>query len=90
MKFGQEAHQVLQRATEPIDRPGHDDIEFAGASILPKPVKGRPLIPSLGARYVSTVACETSQNVALAHSLGYFFGRMHTANALTRIPASEV
>jgi hypothetical protein len=51
VKLGQKAHQVLQRATEPIDRPGHDDIELAPARVFPKLVKGRPLVASLGARY---------------------------------------
>ncbi len=31
MNLGQEADKVLQGAAEPIDRPGHDDIEFPGA-----------------------------------------------------------
>jgi hypothetical protein len=42
MKLGQEADQVLQGAAEPIDRPGHDDIEHAARGILPKLVKGWP------------------------------------------------
>jgi hypothetical protein len=33
-EFGQEADQVLQRASQPVDRPCHDQIELAARGIL--------------------------------------------------------
>jgi hypothetical protein len=44
VKLGQEADKVFQRTAKPINRPSQDDIEFAGACVFPKLVKGRPLV----------------------------------------------
>jgi hypothetical protein len=49
VKLRQEANQVMQRAAEPIHRPCHDEIELAATCVLPKLVKGRPLVAPAGA-----------------------------------------
>jgi hypothetical protein len=41
------SQQIDQRATRPIDGPGHKDIELPAASILEHGVKARPLISDL-------------------------------------------
>src|SRR5215472_6350144 len=49
MNLGQEGNKVLQRAAEPIDRPGHDDIDFPAGSGLMQRVESGPLIPPFAA-----------------------------------------
>src|SRR5215472_15631817 len=49
MNLGQEGNKVLQRAAEPIDRPGHDDIDFPARRGLMQRVESGPLIPPFAA-----------------------------------------
>jgi hypothetical protein len=47
--LAQEGHEILQRAAEPIDGPGHDDVEPAPSRVAAQTVERRPLVPALGA-----------------------------------------
>jgi hypothetical protein len=44
-----ESDQVLQRAPQPIDRPGHHHIELPAGGIFAERVEGRAFVPALGA-----------------------------------------
>jgi hypothetical protein len=47
--FRQEDNEVLQRTTETIDRPCHDDIEFSSRGIAAQPIERWPGVAALGA-----------------------------------------
>ena len=49
MELGQEADEVLQAAAQPIDIPGHDNIELPLGSVPVQGIEGWPLVASLGA-----------------------------------------
>src|SRR5262249_60240691 len=49
MNLGKEGNRVLHGAAEPIDRPGHDDIDFPARSGLMQRVESGPLIPPFAA-----------------------------------------
>src|SRR5215510_8593405 len=51
MQFGQEADQVLQAPTEPIDAPGHDQIELSLSGVATEAIKFRAAVPALSAAY---------------------------------------
>jgi hypothetical protein len=44
----EETNEVLQAPTEPIDAPGHYDIEPAPAGVFQEPIECRPLVTPLG------------------------------------------
>ena len=41
------AEQIDQGPAEPIDGPGHDDVELAPAGVLQHRIEPRPLVPAL-------------------------------------------
>src|SRR5262249_14972622 len=47
--LGQEGKKISKWAAEPIDRPGHDDIDFPARSGLMQRVESGPLIPPFAA-----------------------------------------
>src|SRR5215831_13103034 len=47
MQLREEADEILQTAAEPIDAPGHDDIELATGSVAVEAVKGGPAVAAL-------------------------------------------
>jgi len=49
MQLRQEGDQVLQAAAEPIDRPGHDHVEFPPGGSAAQRVEGGALIATFGA-----------------------------------------
>jgi hypothetical protein len=50
VQFGQEGDEVLQAATEAVDAPGHDYVEFPSRRRPEQRVEGRSLVSPLGAR----------------------------------------
>jgi hypothetical protein len=50
VRLGQEADHVLQAPTQPVDAPGHHQVEPPGGGILVQSVQGRALIATLGRR----------------------------------------
>jgi hypothetical protein len=49
LQIGQEAHQVLHAAAEPIDRPGGNHVDLACRGVLEQPIETGPLVAALGA-----------------------------------------
>src|SRR5262245_13552249 len=49
MNFRQEAHQVLQAAPQPVDRPGHDHVELPFGGIPAERIEARTLVTPSGA-----------------------------------------
>jgi hypothetical protein len=49
VQFGQEADEVFERTTQPIDTPRHDDIELAARRIPAKGIERGPLVAALRA-----------------------------------------
>src|SRR5262245_29444873 len=48
VQLREKADEVLQAAAEPIDRPGHHDIEPAARSVAMQLVESRPAVAALG------------------------------------------
>jgi hypothetical protein len=48
VQLGQEAHEVLQAAAEPINRPGHDHIELALGGVSAQRIEARALVTPFG------------------------------------------
>src|SRR6516162_2714530 len=51
MQFRQEADQVLEAATKPIDAPGHDQIELPLGGVATQAIKFGAAVPALSAAY---------------------------------------
>src|SRR5215475_204639 len=49
MQLGQEPHEVLQAAAEPINRPRHHYVELALGGIAAHGIEARSLVSALGA-----------------------------------------
>lgn len=49
VELAQERHQLLQAAAQPIDDPGHHDIDLPPEGISQHRIVGRPLVPAFGA-----------------------------------------
>src|SRR5262249_51227912 len=51
MQFGKKADQVLKAAAEPIDAPGHDQIELPLGGVATQVIEFRAAVPALSAAY---------------------------------------
>src|SRR5262252_2478385 len=51
MQFGKKADQVLEAAAEPIDAPGHDQIELPLGGVATQAIEFRSAVPALSAAY---------------------------------------
>ena len=49
MQLGQERHEVLEAAAEPIDAPGHDHVELPFGRIATERIESRAPVPAPGA-----------------------------------------
>src|SRR5262249_41558811 len=60
MQLGQEPHEVLQAAAEPINRPRYHYVELALGGIAAHGIEGRSLVPALGAADAVVLAPQRS------------------------------
>src|SRR5262249_33214303 len=51
MKFGKKPDEVLKATAEPIDAPGHDQIELPLGGVATQAIKFRAAVPTLSAAY---------------------------------------
>src|SRR6516162_2376604 len=51
MQFGKKTDQVLKATAEPIDAPGHDQIELPLGGVATQAIKFRAAVPALSAAY---------------------------------------
>src|SRR5215510_768577 len=51
MQFGKKTDQVLKAAAEPIDAPGHDEIELPLGGVATQAIEFRAAVPALSAAY---------------------------------------
>src|SRR6516225_1522661 len=51
MQFGKKTDQVLKAAAEPIDAPGHDQIELPLGGVATQAIEFGAAVPALGAAY---------------------------------------
>jgi hypothetical protein len=86
VQLRQETDEILETATETIDRPCHDHIEPTSRSIAMQPVERRPLVPPLAA---ADAIVSKDLNDSVAHAdccstqfpfpiVGGLFGRRNT------------
>ena|SRR5262245_45148165 len=91
MEIAQEADQVLQAATEPVDRPGHDHVELASGGVLHQSIECGTCIAALSARYAGVLVDLDNLPTALSgHGLelrcnsgwaGFFSGFMQISGS---------